>query len=131
MKNRRNVVLAGGATAFSLLGDQALYAVLPTYYEALGFLPIQVGILLAANRFIRIFTNHWAERLCHRIPPSQLLCWALSIGALLSICYALVLRFPRSSIALGNVLVVYSSDQYDDRCRKHRTGANGSVYGFV
>ena len=93
MKNRRSVVLAGGATAFSLLGDQALYAVLPTYYETLGFLPIQVGILLSANRFIRIFTNHWAERLCHRMPPSQLLCWALGIGALLSICYALLPLF--------------------------------------
>ena len=87
------MVLAGGATAFSLLGDQALYAVLPTYYEALEFLPIQVGILLAANRFIRIFTNHWAGRLCHRMPPRQLLCWALGIGALLSICYALLPLF--------------------------------------
>jgi hypothetical protein len=26
------VLFAGGATAFSLLGDQTLYAVLPTYY---------------------------------------------------------------------------------------------------
>ena len=99
MKKRRSVVLAGGATAFSLLGDQALYAVLPTYYEALGLLPIQVGILLAANRFVRIFTNHWAERLCYRIPPSQLLCWALGCGALLSACYALLPLFSLFLVA--------------------------------
>ena len=52
MKPRRSVVLIGSATAFSLLGDQMLYAVLPTYYTELGLLPIQVGILLAANRFV-------------------------------------------------------------------------------
>ena len=47
MRSRRPVVLVGTATAFSLLGDQALYSVLPTYYAELGLLPIQVGILLA------------------------------------------------------------------------------------
>ena len=66
MSGRRSVVLVGSATAFSLLGDQMLYSVLPTYYTELGLLPIQVGILLAANRFVRIFINHWIERLSYR-----------------------------------------------------------------
>ena len=90
MKSRQSVVLVGSATAFSLLGDQMLYAVLPTYYTELGLLPIQVGILLAANRFVRVFINHWVERLSHRYPPSWLLGCALGSGALLSAVYALL-----------------------------------------
>ena len=90
MKSRQSVALVGGATAFSLLGDQALYAILPTYYEALGLLPIQVGILLAANRFVRVFINHGVERLSRRYPPRWLLAVALAGGALLSAVYALL-----------------------------------------
>ena len=90
MKSRQSVVLVGVATAFSLLGDQMLYAVLPTYYTELGLLPIQVGILLAANRFVRVFINHWVERLSHRYAPSWLLGCALGGGALLSAVYALL-----------------------------------------
>ena len=39
MKMSRPVLYSGSATAFSLLGDQALYAILPTYYLELGLLP--------------------------------------------------------------------------------------------
>lgn len=99
MRSRRPVVLVGTATAFSLLGDQALYSVLPTYYAELGLLPIQVGILLAANRFVRIFINHWVERLCHRYAPSRLLALALGGGALLSAVYALLPFFTILLIA--------------------------------
>lgn len=90
MKSRQSVVLVGSATAFSLLGDQLLYSVLPTYYTELGLLPIQVGILLAANRFVRVFINHWVERLSHRYAPSWLFGCALGGGALLSAVYALL-----------------------------------------
>lgn len=52
----------GAATAFSLLGDQMLYSVLPVYYESLGVTAIEVGILLSANRWIRLLTNDLAYR---------------------------------------------------------------------
>ena len=99
MKSRRNVALVGGATAFSLLGDQALYSILPTYYQELGLLPIQVGILLAANRFVRVFINHGVERLAHRYSPSWLLGGALAGGALLSAVYAVLPIFSVLLIA--------------------------------
>jgi len=60
---RVTVGLVGGATAFSLLGDQALYAVLPVYLEPLGLSAIQVGVLLSANRWVRLLTNHLAHRI--------------------------------------------------------------------
>jgi hypothetical protein len=53
----RPVILVALATAFSLLGDQLLYSVLPSHYTALGLLPYQVGLLLSANRWIRLLTK--------------------------------------------------------------------------
>ncbi|MFC1886501.1 hypothetical protein ACFLZM_05540 [Thermodesulfobacteriota bacterium] len=46
----RSVILVAGAVAFSLLGDQALYAILPIHFKTLGLFPYQVGILLSVNR---------------------------------------------------------------------------------
>jgi len=99
LSGRRSVVLVGSATAFSLLGDQMLYSVLPTYYTELGLLPIQVGILLAANRFVRIFINHWIERLSYRYSPSWMLGCALAGGAVLSAVYAVLPLFACLLIA--------------------------------
>lgn len=93
MNKTRPVLFAGGATAFSLLGDQTLYAVLPTYYTELGLLPWHVGILLSANRFVRIFINHWAERFCQLYSPRLLFFLALVGGAALTAVYALVTSF--------------------------------------
>ena len=93
MNKMRPVFFAGGATAFSLLGDQTLYAVLPTYYTELGLLPWHVGILLSANRFVRVFINHWAERFCQLYSPRLLFFLALVGGAALTAVYALVTSF--------------------------------------
>ena len=60
MKPTRPVLFVALAVAVSLLGDQALYAILPTYYTELGLLPYQVGLLLSANRWIRLLTNQLA-----------------------------------------------------------------------
>ncbi len=93
MKKPRTVPLIGGATALSLLGDQTLYAVLPTHYMELGLLPWHVGVLLSANRFIRIFINHWAERLCRGRDLGPLFFLALLGGAALTAIYALFSSF--------------------------------------
>jgi len=90
----RSVVLVASATALSLLGDQALYAVLPTCYQKLGLLSIHVGILLSANRWIRMLTNHLAERLIHRVNPTALLVSAMVLGAGVTGIYGLFPGFP-------------------------------------
>jgi MFS family permease len=87
------VLLVAAATALSLLGDQTLYAVLPSHYTHLGLLPIHVGILLSANRWVRLLSNHPAERLCRRWPPAPLLGIALGVGALTTALYALFPSF--------------------------------------
>ena len=89
----RTTVFTATATALSLLGDQALYALLPLYFQEIGLLPIQVGILLSANRWVRLLTNHLAERLVDRFPVKLMLVLSIALGALLSLAYAYISSF--------------------------------------
>ena len=87
------VALIGAATAFSLLGDQMLYSVLPSYYTELGLQPFQVGLVLSANRWIRLVTNRLAELLCRSISLTILVSLAFTLGALITLAYAWVTTF--------------------------------------
>ena len=89
----RTTVFTATATGLSILGDQALYALLPLYFHDIGLLPIQVGILLSANRWVRLLTNHLAERLVDRFPVNLMLVLSLALGALLSLAYAYISSF--------------------------------------
>jgi hypothetical protein len=51
------LLLVGLSTSLSLLGDTALYTVLPTHTAETGVLLVSVGILLSANRFVRLLAN--------------------------------------------------------------------------
>lgn len=92
-ERNRSVAYIGAATAFSLLGDQALYAVLPVYYESLGLTPIQVGILLSANRWIRLLTNEIAHRVGRGAAQRALFLGAFVLGAATTAAYALTSWF--------------------------------------
>lgn len=87
------VVLVSSATAFSLLGDQALYSILPIYFTHLDLLPFEVGILLSANRWIRLVTNHVAHVLAERLAPAPLFVGAFALGATVTFAYALYPTF--------------------------------------
>jgi MFS family permease len=84
-----SVVLLGFSVAFSLFGDMTIYAVLPIFHRTLGFSPIQVGILLSANRWIRLITNHFARRILSRHHPPLLLAAALILGSAIAAFYSL------------------------------------------
>ncbi len=87
------LVLVAIGAALSLFGDMALYAILPIHFRSLGLNPLHVGILLSANRWIRLFTNHLAEKLSGRIDNSILLLTALITGSLLAAIYGFVPPF--------------------------------------
>ena len=89
----RAVILVAIATSFSLLGDQTLYAVLPTYFTHLGMVPYQVGLILSLNRWIRLLTNQLAERLCRVYSPANLLGASLFLGAAITFLYGWVTTF--------------------------------------
>jgi len=82
--------LLGIGTAISLLGDATLYTVLPhpDISAQLGITLSMVGLLLGANRAIRLVLNGPVGILYDRMPRRGLLISALSLGAGSSIFYA-------------------------------------------
>ena len=51
------VLVTSIAVAAALLGDAMLYVVMPSSPELWSLTIVQIGILLSANRFIRLITN--------------------------------------------------------------------------
>ena len=94
-----SVVFVALATAFSLLGDQMLYSVLPTHYAELGLMPYQVGLILSVNRWVRLITNTLAEKLCQRYNLTALMTGSLILGGLLTAVYGVVTSFAILLIA--------------------------------
>ncbi|MCB0037273.1 MAG: MFS transporter [Anaerolineales bacterium] len=80
-------------TALSLLGDTALYAVLPTRFEDAGVVLASVGILLSANRWVRLLANNAAGWLADRRPRRTLFVPALFLGVLSTALYAVTTGF--------------------------------------
>jgi MFS family permease len=82
-----SILSIAGASALSVLGDAAMYAVLPSYYVHIGLTPLQVGVLLSVNRWIRLASNRLAER-CYRDSPVELwLVPALLLSSLVTAIY--------------------------------------------
>ena len=78
----------GLGTALSLMGDATLYTVLPTHTVEAGVALSSVGILLGANRAVRLFLNGPAGMAYDRWPRRRLFVPALLIGALSTAVYA-------------------------------------------
>ena len=71
------LVPVGLGTALSLIGDTSLYVVLPTHIEDAGVSLAVVGILLSANRFIRLVLNGPIGLLYDKLPRRHLFVPAL------------------------------------------------------
>jgi len=82
-QRRLAVWLSSGALAMALTGDQLLYVVLPLSTEAFAVSLAWVGILLSANRWIRVALYSEVARLGNRIGPRRLTILA-SFGAVAS-----------------------------------------------
>jgi len=85
---RRALAAISIATSLSLLGDTAMYTVLPTHTAAAGVTLASVGILLSANRFIRLFLNGPIGILTDRWPRRRIFVPAVFLGALSTAIYA-------------------------------------------
>jgi MFS family permease len=83
----------GIGTCLSLLGDSSLYTVLPTHTAAAGVSVASVGILLSANRFIRLVLNGPAGMAYDRWARRPLFVSALFIGACSTAIYGLTQGF--------------------------------------
>ena len=85
----RGVLAVGSAVALSLFGDMGMYVILPVHYVELGLTALQVGVLLSANRWVRLVTNHLAERLLRRLSSRILFPAALLTGSLITGAYSI------------------------------------------
>lgn len=89
----RILLPVGIGTSLSLVGDASLYAVLPTHVEAAGVPVATVGILLSANRFVRLVLNGPIGVAYGRASRRRLFVLALFVGALSTAIYALTRGF--------------------------------------
>ncbi|MCC6472456.1 MAG: MFS transporter [Burkholderiales bacterium] len=81
---------AAGVLCLTLPGDVLLYILLPLHAAAFGVSLPEVGVLLAANRLVRIVGYGWVARYFQRHGPRRS-CFVATIGAALStLGYALL-----------------------------------------
>ena len=95
----RPILAASALIAVSLLGDSAIYVILPVAYAQRGLTPFGVGILLSTNRWVRLFTNVPAARLLGTYPIRTVFFTALAIGNACSLVYAATTSFVLLLIA--------------------------------
>jgi MFS family permease len=70
-KPERLVLTTGAAIGLSILGDSFLYANLPIEAKNLGIALPLVGVLLSANRLVRLGSNTWASAIFERLGPRR------------------------------------------------------------
>jgi MFS family permease len=80
----------GVSMALSLTGDLTMYAVLPNQFDVVGVSLAAVGVLLAANRLIRIPGNLLAGALNDRLHRRPLFLLGLFLGILSTLSYGMV-----------------------------------------
>jgi MFS family permease len=68
---QRLVFTVGLTIGLSILGDSFLYGNLPIEAENLGIALPLVGVLLSANRLVRLISNTWASTLFEKFGPRQ------------------------------------------------------------
>jgi len=119
----------GLGTAFSLMGDSTMYAVLPTHPAEAGITLGSVGVILSVNRAVRIFLNGPAGLAYDRWPRRWLFVPALFVGALSTALYAATRGFwpllagrllwglAWSGIWIGGATVVLDVTTAEDRGR--------------
>jgi MFS family permease len=86
----RPLLVVSAAVALSLLGDQMLYVVLPVVHEAIGVPVTSIGLLLSANRLVRLLTNSLAGYITERCGRQWPFVLALLLGGLTTIAYGVL-----------------------------------------
>ena len=90
---RRVLLPLGLAVCLSLFGDLTLYAVLPSQREAVGLSLAAVGVMLGANRLIRIPSNPLIGVLFDRVGRRRLFLLGMVLGVLSTFGYSLATGF--------------------------------------
>ncbi len=89
----RRLLPVGFALALSLAGDLTLYAVLPAYSARLAISLASVGVLLSANRLVRLVSNPLVGLLANRFSRRRLVLTGLATGVASTLLYILARGF--------------------------------------
>ncbi len=87
------VAAAAGAVAASLLGDQMLYVVMSARPDAWGLSAAAVGVLLSANRFVRLASNPLAAVAVNRWGWRGPFAWAMGLAVVVTLVYGWATAF--------------------------------------
>ncbi len=86
---RLTLAIIGLGVALSLPGDSTLYVVLATHTVPAGILLADVGLMLSANRLIRLPINTPVGLLLERLPRRAVLVPALFLGGFSTLLYTI------------------------------------------
>lgn len=82
-----------GAIGLCILGDSLLYSILPLEAARVGMPLSLVGVLLSANRLVRLATNGWASGLFEKRGPYLSFLLACGIGLCSTMLYGVSRNF--------------------------------------
>ena len=126
-----------------IMGDSMMYAVLPTNVSAFAVSAGLVGVLLSANRFVRLVSNPLADRLFRRFGVERPLALAVVLSIGTTIAYGVgpgfaVLLIARllwglcySILRLGGYVTVLEEGREEDRARLMGLFSGGQRAGSI
>jgi MFS family permease len=85
----RAIIGSSSIMSLALLGDALLYAVLPAYAADFGLTLPWVGVMLSANRFVRVFAYGAIARLSHALGARRMCIGAAIMATLSTALYGL------------------------------------------
>jgi MFS family permease len=87
------VAVVGSCIGLAIMGDSLMYTILPLAAPSLGIpLPL-VGVLLSANRLVRLLSNAAASRVFERFGPRLPFIGSVVIGAVATLLYGVQAGF--------------------------------------
>lgn len=98
----RSTVLASLVLTLTLVSDAVLYLLLPLFFDSFGLTVLWVGILLSANRFVRLFVNPWLVPWFQYFGPRTALLQAVVLASLASLSF--VVLFSPWTLLLARLL---------------------------
>jgi len=84
----RLVLAVAAATGLSIMGDSLMYSLLPIDAPALGIALPLVGVLLSANRLVRLVSNTWAADIFARVGSRLPFLLSAVLGAIVAVIYS-------------------------------------------
>lgn len=85
----RAIIGSSSIMSLALLGDALLYAVLPAYAESFGLTLPWVGVMLSANRIVRVFAYGFIARLTLRTGIRRMCIGAAVVATLSTALYGI------------------------------------------